>query len=428
MRERTSRSIGWVLAVGLCLGHTASSGLEAAAIDEAALLRDIRGRQIGADPGTVANVTFRDLASQARCGRTLVVADPAAAGSLTINAACTRASPLVIKARERLAPVITGQVTINGDFVKFEGFRLNGGNIVVRGNSNRVTRNLVSRPREIGIQVEAGPRGGSYNQIDHNEVTGFAAQAVEVCLGRFIAGPKGPIPTCTGGRAADGRYNWIHGNYIHDASGARPGNGHEAIRILTDSYGDTFALIERNLMTAVFVSGEPEAISIKSNGNVVRLNTLDSARSEITLRLGNGNLVHSNYLVRGDIKVKGDRNEVYRNRLLNGAVNVDAGNATMDNPRCRIDPTPCTPDGKAVRPAARQSSVRDNLVARGVIVSGREQTGFTVPAQRNTFLRNTPAVTRQLDDGAGTVVQGGRPVGVTSTRLGPGDVGVRSGP
>lgn len=136
--------------------------------------------------------------------------------------------------------------------------------------------------------------------------------------------------------------------------------------------------------------------------------------------------MHSNYLVRGDIKVKGDRNEVYRNRLLDGSVKVDAGNGTMDDPRCAAEAVPCTPAGKGAYTAARRSLVRDNLVADGTVVSGRRAAGFTVPAQRNTFLRNAPPVVRDFDDAAGTTIRDGSPVGVTTTRLVPGDVGPRS--
>ena len=107
MIKEAARLAWSMLVLAFCVGLAAGVG-QAAAVDGAAIQRAIQARQIGADLAAVVEVSFRTLAAQVRCGRTLLVADPAAASSLTINAPCTRASPLVIKAREPLAAVITG--------------------------------------------------------------------------------------------------------------------------------------------------------------------------------------------------------------------------------------------------------------------------------------------------------------------------------
>lgn len=108
LTRRRRRAVGPTLAAVFCLGWTAGAAAGPAGIDQAELLRTIQARQIGADPATVVAVSLGNLEAKARCGRTLVVADGTAAGALTVNAACTQAAPLVVRAREMLGPVIRG--------------------------------------------------------------------------------------------------------------------------------------------------------------------------------------------------------------------------------------------------------------------------------------------------------------------------------
>jgi len=63
------------------------------------------------------------------------------------------------------------------------------------------------------------------------------------------------------------------------------------------------------------VNGDPEAISVKSSGNIIRRNTIRDSSGTITLRHGNNNLVDSNLLLGGTtgIRVFGNDQSVVNN-------------------------------------------------------------------------------------------------------------------
>jgi poly(beta-D-mannuronate) lyase len=75
------------------------------------------------------------------------------------------------------------------------------------------------------------------------------------------------------------------------------------------------AIVEFNLFERA--NGDPEAISVKSSGNVIRHNTIRDSLGGIVLRHGNENRVEGNYLLSGanGIRIYGDRHLVVNNYL-----------------------------------------------------------------------------------------------------------------
>ncbi|WP_083750928.1 polysaccharide lyase 6 family protein [Kribbella sp. ALI-6-A] len=94
-------------------------------------------------------------------------------------------------------------------------------------------------------------------------------------------------------------------------------NGGEPIRLGVSprALSKAGAVIELNLFERAH--GDPEAISVKSSGNVIRRNTIRDSVGGIVLRHGNGNRVEGNYLLAGGngIRIYGNDHLIVNNYL-----------------------------------------------------------------------------------------------------------------
>lgn len=121
---------------------------------------------------------------------------------------------------------------------------------------------------------------------------------------------------------ANGAKHRIYRNYF-----SRPlpsgtiDNGLEAIR-MGDSDSSTLSgatIIEHNLFYRA--NGDAEAVSIKSNDNVVRFNTFMETKGALSVRIGNRNIIEGNYILgnsiygTGGIRINGTDNLVLGNHL-----------------------------------------------------------------------------------------------------------------
>ncbi|MEU4194435.1 polysaccharide lyase 6 family protein [Kribbella sp. NPDC026611] len=131
----------------------------------------------------------------------------------------------------------------------------------------------------------------------------------------------------------------IYRNHFYDHT--FPGdNGGEPIRLGLSPRALSVAggLVESNLFERA--NGDPEAISVKSSGNLIRHNTIRDSLGGIVLRHGNDNRVEGNYFLSGKngIRIYGNDHLVVNNYLEN-----IAGTAVVLGSGSERDHTPGEP-------------------------------------------------------------------------------------
>lgn len=149
---------------------------------------------------------------------------------------------------------------------------------------------------------------GNYNQADH-------------C---FFKG-KNNMQPLVGNNQDDSRHNSVSWSYFKDIPYA-PNNGREMFRIWgygrSEETGDdgAYFTVEHNLFDHADGEGT-EIISLKSNRNVVRFNTIIATRGGIVGRSGNFNTIANNFILgKGregttGIRVAGQGHKVYNNYI-----------------------------------------------------------------------------------------------------------------
>ncbi|MFF1822820.1 polysaccharide lyase 6 family protein [Kribbella sp. NPDC058245] len=120
------------------------------------------------------------------------------------------------------------------------------------------------------------------------------------------------------GAGTDQMAQGVHVYRNHFSDHSFPGdNGGEPIRLGLSprALSTAGALIESNLFERA--NGDPEAISVKSSGNLIRHNTIRSSLGGIVLRHGNANRVEGNYLLSGKngIRIYGNDHQIVNNYL-----------------------------------------------------------------------------------------------------------------
>lgn len=358
----------------------------------------------------------------AKPGDHLVLAAGTYAGDFKLAVDGGAASPIVVEAAPGSAPVFTGHFTLAGAYGVLAGMRFKGDGVTVSADHCRVTRNLISGT-DGGTQGVIRVEFTGQARVDHNELASVKGIAVNLQI-------SANDPSASLGIHID------H-NYIHDH---QAGASEEVIRILTDAYFDTGAVIEDNLLDHVIQgdADQHEAISLKTSGNVVRGNTLiDSPLAAFNTRNGNGNLYEHNFIRNaGGIEIWGDDNIVRSNTLIDADLEVRAGNGTMDTHEdgCPADQVPMfreNPKDKdcvGVHAAARRTQVSDNVVTGGIIVVGKTYSQSnrpeTVAAQGTHLLRNSVKAQLLGKLAVGTKDDGGSPQGSAGVELTKTDVGV----
>ncbi|TDD61976.1 lyase precursor [Kribbella antibiotica] len=221
----------------------------------------------------------------------------------------TAAAPIVVRAAS------VGGVTLNGDrgfvlanssYIVLSGFKLRQKTtfeIPTTCTNIRISRNDIQVANTEGVNyvvVRADNTVVERNHFHHKST-----------LGVFLA-VEGP------GSAGMARGVRIVRNYFadHTYGGA---NGGEPIRLGLSgrSLSDAAATVEENLFERC--NGDPEAISTKSSGNLIRANTIRNSVGGIVLRHGNGSRVEGNFVVAGGngIRIYGNDHLVVNNYLEN---------------------------------------------------------------------------------------------------------------
>jgi poly(beta-D-mannuronate) lyase len=241
---------------------------------------------------------LRTAIDDAQPGDEIVVKDGNySISGLAISKRATAEHPIVIRAET------VGGVTISGS----GGFRLSDAHyIIIRGfvfthdagstglnmescQHVRITRNTFRLANEGGTShwVSLGGSSSANNRIDRNLFEN------KNTVGNFIRIIGDPVS----------KGDVIDRNFFYRHKGA-DANGGEAVRVggSVNSHDRAEARIERNLFEQC--NGDPEAISIKSVGNVIRGNTLRDNEGSIVLRHGYENTVDGNFILGGQSGIR----------------------------------------------------------------------------------------------------------------------------
>lgn len=240
-------------------------------------------------------------------------------GGITVESSGLPGKPIIIRAKNIGGAVLTGSTYFTfrkNEYLVLEGFHFTSAKYTVvklEGCNNiRITRNtfqLTETEGQSGKWVYIGGywNDGSilshHNRVDHNIFRDKHQ------LGNFI--------TIDGGDNVS-QHDRIDHNYFYNI-GPRHENEMEAIRVGWSelSLTDGFTVIEYNLFEDC--DGDPEIISIKSCKDTVRYNTFKSSQGTVSLRHGDGSVVHDNYFLgegkegTGGIRIYARNHKIYNN-------------------------------------------------------------------------------------------------------------------
>jgi hypothetical protein len=319
-----------------------------------------------------ANAALASAVSGARPGDCIVLANGNYAG-LTISTVGTTAAPIVIRAANRLGAVFSsGSLTLaNSAYTTLEGFSFtSSGSVRIDSSVHcRLTRWRM-RVAETGNNTWITISGSSSdaNRIDHCDIGGKSQ--------------TGYLVNVLGSGQTVARNTRIDHNYFHDV-GPAVSNGMSTLVLGVSgmSKSSGFSVVEHNLF--VDCDGEIEIISVKSDDNVIRYNTVRHSLGMITVRIGNRNAVYGNFMLQGGkaktagIRFYGRDQLIYDNYIENvagSAIIIGAG---------ELDDTP--------GPAAYHYTVFNAKVVHNTIVNAAVGfdvgDGYTTPP-RDSFVAN----------------------------------------
>jgi len=198
----------------------------------------------------------------------------------------TENDPIIIRAENQGDAVIGSTITLKGKHIALIGCRFQEqGNIIIEGQHIRLGRcrfNDSKAAKWVRVRL-----GSSNIEIDHNlfqnKTNNRLARNCQL-MQLFVLNQN--------------EQHHIHHNLFRDIPQG-DGNGYETIQLITKNNpfdpppGDCHTLIEQNLF--VRCNGEPEVISVKSNGNLVRANTFRACRGSVVFRHGDNNIATQNF-------------------------------------------------------------------------------------------------------------------------------------
>lgn len=220
---------------------------------------------------------------------------------------------------------ITGNsdIYIEADHVNVSGFKfdkITDDMAVVQFSGARYSRlsNNAFYDSGNGVKDHIIDLGSSsqYNRVDHNLMVGNKSIGIAVGGTRKISSKRDNI------EQLNNWYNRIERNYLKDVP--YPGgsvNGREGIQLgqlkNSDDAGITGrSIVEYNLLENV--DYDPEVISIKTNENIVRFNTIRGSKNGgLVVRAGDDNLVEGNFIfdAKEGVRINGTNTKVINNYI-----------------------------------------------------------------------------------------------------------------
>jgi len=240
-------------------------------------------------------------------------------GGISIESSGTVHKPIIIRAAHNGQAVLAGESYFTlrrAAHIVIQGFHFTSDRYTAikleACNNIRITRNtfqLTESEGENGKWVYIGgvwddaTAMSHHNRVDHNTFRDKHQ------LGNFI--------TIDGGDNVS-QHDRIDHNYFYNI-GPRHDNEMEAIRVGWSqlSLTDGFTVIEYNLFEDC--DGDPEIVSIKSGKDTVRYNTIKESQGTVSLRHGDGSVVHGNYFLgngksgTGGVRVYARYHKIYNN-------------------------------------------------------------------------------------------------------------------
>jgi len=231
----------------------------------------------------------------------------------------TSSQPIIIRAANQGQAILAGESYFNlrrAEHMQIEGFYFTSDQYTVvkleACNNIRITRNtfqITESEGENGKWVYIGGVWDDATLLSHHNRIDQNTFRDKHQLGNFI--------TIDGGDNVS-QHDRIDHNYFYNI-GPRHDNEMEAIRVGWSqlSLTDGFTVIEYNLFEDC--DGDPEIISIKSCKDTVRYNTIKSSQGTVSLRHGDGSVVHDNFFLgegkegTGGVRIYARNHKIYNN-------------------------------------------------------------------------------------------------------------------
>ncbi|MFE7404570.1 polysaccharide lyase 6 family protein [Isoptericola sp. NPDC057559] len=329
MKHRLALPLGLSLAVtlvaALAVPVAAPSGAAAATAADPEPLRTVR-----VSTSAQLAAAFAD----ALPGDRIVLADGTYSMVKLADKAATAAHPIEIEGSTLGGAVVTGgQLEVaRSSHVVVRGLAWrNASTLKITDSTNvRFTRNDLALtfpkpadPASARHWLQISGEGSGYHRIDHNS---FHDKTV---LGNYV--------TVYGGATQISQHDRIDHNYF-GTSPAQPENGGEAIRLGVSTLSDSssFATVESNLFEDC--DSDAEIVSLKSDDNTVRYNTIRSSAGVVSARRGDRNVIQGNVFLgegkagTGGVRLYGDDQVVYDNYFeglrgsgFTAALQIDGG-------------------------------------------------------------------------------------------------------
>ena len=128
---------------------------------------------------------FAEALRGSRCGTTLILETATYRDNVEVGQDCPADRPLVIRAKEPQGARLAGRIHLVGEHAAVVGLTIEGGEIVVGGAGQRVTRNRFTTPGGLVVRATTGSR------IDHNEFSTPPGPGIDVAF-KFSKDDKRP--------------------------------------------------------------------------------------------------------------------------------------------------------------------------------------------------------------------------------------------
>ncbi|MFD6177976.1 MULTISPECIES: polysaccharide lyase 6 family protein [unclassified Isoptericola] len=267
---------------------------------------------------TVPVSTSAELAAAFKAalpGDRIVLADGEYTMVKLADKAGTAAAPVVVEAATLGGAVVTaGQLEVTrSSHVVVRGLTFRNATTLKTTSSTHVrfTRNDLALRFEPPVDptssrhwLQLSGEGSAFNRIDHN------AFHDKPLMGNYVS--------VFGGATQISQHDRIDHNLFAD-SPAQPVNGAEAVRLGVSAVSDSssFAVVEHNLFENV--DADAEIVSLKSDDNTVRYNTIRASQGVVSIRRGDRNVVQGNVFLgegkpgTGGVRLYGDDQLVFGN-------------------------------------------------------------------------------------------------------------------
>ena len=288
----------------------------------AAMLLSIQlGFAAGNETVVTTNAELATAISSAKPGDVIVLKDGEWKDvDLNFSSSATEAAPITLKAQTAGKVILSGssKLSLNKPFLKVDGLLFKGGAIskgaVINFNSDNCTVSNTAiidyNPADFKTKYYWVFFSGNYNLLTH-------------C---FFQG-KNNVEPVLGNAIENARHNTTTYCYFKDIPWAKQ-NGREIMRIWgagklgKPSDDGAFFLVEHNLFDHADGEGV-EIVSLKSNHNIVRFNTVRATMGGFTNRQGHNNTFEGNFIFGENrkgtygIRVAGENLHIVNNYISN---------------------------------------------------------------------------------------------------------------